>query len=281
MGEEEKAIIHETTRYIETLNKIFDFDKEINTINASHKPKFHGNVVILPREKAITTASNISTFNAGPRHRIFHADGSLTTTPKRAPGSPTPKKQGSHIPSGVAVVYKPPTIKKDEDWDVRYFSPVSRGRDSAFTELVAIARGLTVALAETRLCKDNNKKGSKGKTAMSKVTIFSDCTSALQQINKLRESTITDARLLSDPTIRRLITVSHHLHSIGVQLELRWIPRCQNEGNVRANAAARYAANHQDIGMLLEKRFQWEMDTSSSDAIADYSQQNMPRKKKS
>ncbi|EHK25156.1 uncharacterized protein TRIVIDRAFT_61870 [Trichoderma virens Gv29-8] len=214
--------------------------------NVARELRFCANIVIPSKERALDTATNIFQCNAGRRHRVFFTDGSTITTPKSL-------KKARAIPSGAAVAYQPLTPKKDRHWNVKHFTLTSRGRDSAFTELAAIVHALTFAVMERALYLDNNKKTSNGKARWSKVTVFSDCTSVLQTISKLRESTTINARLLDDPIIRHLMAVSQYLCDNEVQLELRWVPGHSSvEGNCHANAAARYAAKHPYVGMHLE-----------------------------
>ncbi|KAL6794881.1 hypothetical protein GGI42DRAFT_332533 [Trichoderma sp. SZMC 28013] len=150
---------------------------------------------------------------------------------------------------------------------MKYFTPTSRGPDTVFTELAAVAYALTIAMAERALYLDDNKRHSNGKAKWSKVTIFSDCISALQKICKLQEGAIAiaDARLICDPLLRQIMTMSQYFHFNGVQVELRWVSGHSGvEGNCLADTAARYAANHQGIGMLLPEGLNWDTEPLSN-----------------
>ncbi|KAL6701742.1 hypothetical protein J3F84DRAFT_355648 [Trichoderma pleuroticola] len=261
MGDEERAIVHGHTCFMGIVNKVFDFDKEMTKLTVTHEFKLCADIVIplkanLPsKETALATALNILNCNFGRRHRVFYSDGSSITTPKRNSASPT-VEHISIIPSGTAVVYK---IKRDKDWNMKHFTLTSRGLDTVFTELAAIAHALTIAMAERALYLDDNKKHSNGKARWSKVTIFSDCTHALGKIRKLLESAIADARLICDPLLRQIMTMLQYFYGNGVQVELRWVPGHSGDpGNCLADTAARYAANHQDIGMLLPEVLNWD-----------------------
>ncbi|KAL7956109.1 hypothetical protein V8C34DRAFT_326440 [Trichoderma compactum] len=285
MGEGQRAIVHENTDHSRTFNKVLDYDKEMPKYNAAHELKLCANIIIsskanLPsKETALATATNILNCNFGRRHPVFFSDGSSTTTPKLNSAPPT-VEHISVIPSGVGVAYK---RKRDEHWNVSS-TPASRGRDTVFTELAAIAHAFTIAMAEMARYLDDNNKHSNGKAKWSKVTIFNDCISALQKICKLREGAIAiaDAQSLSDPLLRQIVTMSQYFHFNGVQVELRWVPGHSHvEGNCRANAAARYAANHQDVGMLLPKGLNWDMEPLSNDMKTHgQQQQRMPPKRK-
>ncbi|KAL7908619.1 hypothetical protein GGI35DRAFT_407618 [Trichoderma velutinum] len=284
MGEEQRVIVHENTCYTSIVNKVLDIRKEMTKFNAVQELRFCADVVIpskanVPsRETALATALNIFKCNFGRRHRVFYSDGSSITTPKLSSASASVEHILA-IPSGAAVAYK---TKRDEDWNMRYFTPTSRGRDTVFTELAAIAHALTIAMAERALYLDDNKKHSNGKAMWSKVTIFSDCTHALEKIRKLRESAIADARLLCDPLMRQIMAISQYFCYNGVQVELRWVPgHSRVEGNERADAAARYAAEHQDVGMLLPEGLNWDVEPLSNDMKTHGpQQQSMTRKRK-
>ncbi|KAK4084409.1 uncharacterized protein Triagg1_889 [Trichoderma aggressivum f. europaeum] len=284
MGKKERIIAHENARYISSVNKVLDFSKEITKLNAAHEFRFCANIVIplkanLPSRKfALATARNIFSCNFGRRHRVFYSDGSSTVNPKPSSTPPT-AEHTSIIPSGAAVVYK---TKRDEHWNIKYFTPASRGRDTVFTELAAIAHALTIAMTERALYLDDNRKHSNGKARWSKVTIFSDCISALQKICKLREGAVADARLICDPLLHHIMTMSQYFYGNGVQLELRWVPgHSQVKGNCLADTAARYAANHQGAGMILPKGLNWDTEPVSNDVKTHGpQQQNMSPKRK-
>ncbi|KAH0530395.1 hypothetical protein TsFJ059_005016 [Trichoderma semiorbis] len=262
MGMKVRDIAHENARYINSINKVLNFSKELITLNAAYKLRFCADIVIRQKKNALATANNIFKCNFGRRHRVFYSDGSFTTAPKPNSVPPTAEPP-SIIPSGAAVVYK---TKRDEDWNMKFFTPTSRGRDTIFTELAAIAHALTIAMAERALYLDDNQKHSNGKARWSKVTIFTDCIGALKRICELREGAIADAQALCDPLLRHIITISQYLYGKGVQIELRWVPGHSHvEGNCRANAAARYAANHPDVGMLLPEGLNWDTEPLSND----------------
>ncbi|KKP04223.1 hypothetical protein THAR02_03679 [Trichoderma harzianum] len=260
MGEKERIIAHQNACYKSSVNKVIDISKELTKLNAAHEFKFFANIVIRPRENALTTALHIFSCNFGRRHRVFYSDGSSIVNPRLTSAPPT-AKHTSIIPSGAAVVYK---TKRDEQWNVKYFTPTSRGRDTVFTEVAAIANALTIAMAERALYLDDNKKHSNGKARWSKVTIFSDCIEALKRIFKLREVAIADAQSLRDPPLRQIMSMLHYFYGNEVQVELRWVPgHSRVKGNCLADTAARYAANHQDVGMVLPEGLNWDAEPLS------------------
>ncbi|OPB44428.1 hypothetical protein A0O28_0027470 [Trichoderma guizhouense] len=262
MGKRERIIVHENARYIRSIIKVIDFSKELIKLSAAHEFSFCANIVIPKRENALATALHIFSCNFGRRHRIFYSDGSSIINP-RLISAPLTAEHTSIIPSGAAVVYK---TRRDEHWNKKYFTPTSRGRDTVFTEVAAIAHALTIAMAERALYLDDNKKHSNGKARWSKVTIFSDCIEALKRIFKLREVAIADAQSLCDPPLRHIMNMLHYFYGNEVQVELRWVPgHSRVKGNCLADAAARYAANHQDVGMLLPEGLNWDTEPLSND----------------
>lgn len=59
-----------------------------------------------------------------------------------------------------------------------------------------------------------------------------------------------EARLCSDPVLCKLITRSQYLVRIGVEVELRWIPRRPSVGgHKRAEATARNTATSYVLGL--------------------------------
>ncbi|KAJ4862748.1 RNase H domain-containing protein [Trichoderma breve] len=262
MGKKERMIAQENARYISSVNKVIEFSKELTKINAAHEFSFCANIVIPQRENALRTALHIFSCNFGRRHRVFYSDGSSIVN-SRLNSAPPTVEHTSIIPSGAAVVYK---TRRDENWNMKYFTPTSRGRDTIFTEVAAIAHALTIAMAERALYLDDNKKHSNGKARWSKVTIFSDCIEALKRISRLREIAIADAQSLCDPILRQIMSISHYFYGNEVQIELRWVPgHSRVQGNCLADTAARYAANHQNVGMLLPEGLNWDTEPLSND----------------
>jgi ribonuclease HI len=65
---------------------------------------------------------------------------------------------------------------------------------------------------------------------------------------------LTEHRLRHDPVVRKLVTRSQYLRGYGVEVELRWVPgHSLIEGNVRADAAARYARMNSDLGVAVDE----------------------------
>lgn len=151
-------------------------------------------------------------------------------------------------------------------------------------ELAAIAEGLAIATTEVLLSRGNQKSTSPKKEAAAaaaakpKVIIFTDSTSALQKIDKLRKSVVAEDRLRDDAVVRKIITRSQYLRRIGIPLELRWVPgHSRVEGNTRADVAARLAAKSENIAVLLDEGLRLiEMEDAPGN-VAE--QQNTPREK--
>jgi ribonuclease HI len=182
---------------------------------------------------------------------VFFVDGSRIPKSKEKSESSDPGGDlVAHL--GAAVVYK--SFKSDQGWQERYITLPS-GPCSTQAELAAIAEGLSDATKEVILLRDQDSKSPGRMDSDYKVTVFSDCTSALAQIDKLRtKSAATDARLRTDPISCKFITRSQYLRRTGVHLELRWVPgHSKVEGIIRANTAARHAAMNQDIGVPLDE----------------------------
>ncbi|KAL6876737.1 hypothetical protein J3F83DRAFT_726909 [Trichoderma novae-zelandiae] len=217
---------------------------------------FCGKVFIPPKHTALARATNIFEENTDQHHFVFFVDGSLITKIDAESGSVV-------TCSGAAVVYKP--RGGDQPWVEQYFAPPKCERGSDRIEVIAILDGLKFAAVETDQFRRCDPGDSDDMPAKLKVTIFSDCTSALQLLHKLQSKTIAKSPLLDDPVIRELIAVSQYLRRNGIELELRWVPgHSLNEGNTLANGAAQYAARNPEIGAILEKRLRVRVEPSSS-----------------
>ncbi|RFU75554.1 tick transposon [Trichoderma arundinaceum] len=228
------------------------------------------------RTRALAAAAKFSKPDAGHQYRVFFVDGSSITKPNDNSESSVPGDASvTHL--GAAVVYKP--REGSQNWQVRYFAILNR-RGSTLAEQAAIADGLDIATREAMLVRGQNCIGPKG--AAAKVIVFTDSVSALQRIQKIQKSAVTEAQLLGDPIIHKLITRSQYLRRIGVQLELRWVPgHSKVEGNALADTEARYAAKNQDIGVLLGEELRLLDSEVIPNDVNEHDPQNNTRRGKS
>lgn len=143
-----------------------------------------------------------------------------------------PLNQGK--PPGLLLFYQ----RYDEEWEERTFC-LAAGLTSNITEMAAIAEGLAIALSQILLFSSGQRKDK------AKVIIFADCQAAIHHVNKFQRTSPSEGRVYGNPIVRKLVTRSQYLRSLGVEVEIRWVPGHSGvEGNIRADAAARSAAWH-------------------------------------
>ena len=247
----EKKIAREIACHMSRIkksNKKDNFRREMALLSMTTEFKFYGDIIIQPRDEAIRTAIESSKSDLNYLHKVFFVDGACFTGGKGRKRSPDIRKA-----LGAAVVYMSSGVTRV--WEERLFHP-PKGGGYLQAELTAVAEGLAIAVLEILRAKDQDILGSKGALTESKVTIFTDCQGALQRIIKLREAVSTEQRLRGNPIVRKLITRSQYLNSLGVKVELCWVPGHSHvEGNERAHVAARVAASP-DLGICLDEGLQ-------------------------
>lgn len=230
----ERAIGRETAVCISRIakeNKIANLRRELALLHATAELRFHGQIIVEPREDATRTAANTrdSTAPDGSRQLVFFVDGSRFTNVKDKRKRKAP---ASGKAAGAAVVYQTDV----KTWEERTFN-FADGHNSKGTEMAAIAEGLAVALSQVLLLDRDQSK------SIGRVIIFTDCQAAMFRIERFRCTSLAEGRLRSDPIVRKLVTRSQYLRGLGVAVEIRWVPAHSGvEGNVRADAAARSAA---------------------------------------
>ena len=212
-------------------NKKVNHQRELALLASTPDPRFHGKIIIESREDAIATA--ITSKNSEPADKIqqlvFFVDGSRFTNikDKRKREAPLAKKA-----AGAAVVYQ----TCEREWEQRVFR-VADGFKSKMAEMAAIAEGLAIALSQILLICNSQHKDK------AKVVIFSDCQAAMTHIDKFQRTSPSVGRLHGDPIARKLVTRSQYLRTLGVEVEIRWVPSHSGVvGNIGADAAARSAA---------------------------------------
>ncbi|KAL7926875.1 hypothetical protein ACQKWADRAFT_278862 [Trichoderma austrokoningii] len=243
-----KAGLHPIARQITTMtNEKANSRMERALLKATSELQFYGDVIIKESKKnAITTANETSSKSfADDQHMVIFADGSLVWKPQG--------KSVSIAHLGAAVVYK--RLKGGQEWQVRSFLAVSNKRNSVLAELIAIAQSLAVATELVMHLRLQNGSGAGGKAAKYRVTIFSDCQSALGLVNNLRgKKPIDNKQVCNDPFKRKIITRSQQLRRLGIRPELRWVPgHAKVDGHNRADRAAYLAANSQGITVPLDE----------------------------
>ncbi|EHK40288.1 hypothetical protein TRIATDRAFT_302686 [Trichoderma atroviride IMI 206040] len=101
-----------------------------------------------------------------------------------------------------------------------------------------------------------------------RVTIYSDCRGALEQVKSFWEKKpVGKTRVCSDPNICKLIMRSQCLQQMGVHLELCWVPGHSGvEGNDIADKGAYMAAKSQGITVPLDEGSRWiELEVPSDE----------------
>lgn len=256
-----EAVLREIASRIASLAKQnAHYHMERALFNATSELQFYGDVTIeqSPSDAIAAAVEASSKHFAEDQHIVIFVDGSLVWKPNGTSGSI------AHL--GAAVVHK--SLDGSQGWEERRYFAISKERNSHKAELFAIAQGAAVAIELIKRLKRQNSRCSGKKATSYRVTIFSDCQSALGQMKHLWEkNSDVKAQLCSDPNICKLIMRSQSLHQIGVHLELCWVPgHLGVEGNVRADEAAQQAAKTQGIAVPADKGPQWiELEDSSKE----------------
>ncbi|KAL7898089.1 hypothetical protein HDV63DRAFT_394537 [Trichoderma sp. SZMC 28014] len=255
----EKQIARETAEHISMVKKSrkkASTQIEAALFAAASILRFHGELVIQPREMAISEATEMSHYEQG--RMVFFTDGAVhvrknqdgtvdRASPEQAQcQSCHPRLLRNKVKLAAAIVYK---VAKSSEWTVRAFT-VPTGSTRKYyleAELAGIAGALGIAIS---IAKDSRKKTS---ITPQKVVIFTDCQDAIGKLQKLRDH--DSNRKSQDGTLAcKLISRSQYLHDLGVLLEVRWVPGHHPaiSGNVRADTEARRTAKS-DM-----KIYEWE-----------------------
>lgn len=250
-----ETVIREIECQIATVrNQNANYRIERLLLDATSELHFSGEVIIESKGDAIATAKEISSeSNANCQRMVFFVDGSRVLKPKNNSQPSIDHGESEMVAHlGAAVVYK--SFQSAQGWQERHFALPNK-QCSTLAELFAIAHGLAVATEEVMVLRSQDSIVPRRMTTGHSVVIFSDSTRALEQVKKLREKeAVTNAQVISDPIIRKLITRSQYLRRIGVRLELCWVPGHSGvEGNLRADAAALKAAKAQDISVHIDE----------------------------
>lgn len=224
--------------------------------------RFHGKLVIQPRETAISEATELSHYEEG--RMVFFTDGAVhirkdqdgtvhRASPKQAQcQSRHPPLRRNKFKLAAAIAYQ---VAKDSEWTVRAFTvPMGgRGRYYLEAELAGIAGALGVAIS---IAKDSRKKTS---ITPQKVVILTDCQDAIGKLQKLREHD-SNRKPQNGTLVGKLISRSQHLHDLGVLLEVHWVPGHHPaiSGNIRADTEARRTAKS-DMNVYEWEFFQVEI----------------------
>jgi ribonuclease HI len=228
------------------INQKANYRMERALWNATSELQFCGDVTIEESPgDAIATVTDISSKSStDSQHIVIFVDGSLAHKSDDTPDSI------AHL--GAAVVYK--FSEDGQDWQKRQYFTTSNKRDSVLAELFAIAQGLAVATELIMRLRRQNGCEAGGMATNYRVTIFSDCQSALWQVKNLRKKPVAKSQMCSDPIISKIITRSQRLRQVGVHLELRWVPgHSKVEGNVVADRAAYLAAKTPDTNVSIDE----------------------------
>ncbi|KAK1247626.1 hypothetical protein MKX07_000514 [Trichoderma sp. CBMAI-0711] len=270
----DKALKDEADSYVKSFNDVKGKDGFLSKrakLSVTRELGFCGKIFIDLKDSALDKTSAIVEEKPDHHHLVLFVDGSVRTQGHRESGCSAAK-------AGTAVAYKP--LGRDQIWVERYFAPARCKRNSVQVETVALLNGLKVAAVETDLLRGLETRSSDTTAAETRVTLFSDCTSALQILEKLQGTIAADSPLLGDGLVRELIAVSQYLHRKGVEVELHWVRGHANvQGNCIADCAARYAAKHPEIGAILEKELQVKLEPLSRATKARTSPQNKPSAK--
>lgn len=256
-----EAVLREIANQIASLAKQkAHYSMERVLFDAISELQFYGNVTAeqSPSDAIAAAAEASSKHFADDQHIVIFVDGSLVWKPNGTSGSI------AHL--GAAVVYK--SLDGSQGWEKRRYFAISKERNSHKAELFAIAQGAAVAIELINRLRRRNSNCSEKMATSYRVTIFSDCRSALGQVKHLREiSSGAKAQLCSDPNICKLIMRSQRLHQIGVHLELCWVPgHFGVEGNVHADEAAQQAAKIQGIAVPVDGGPHWiELEAPSEE----------------
>lgn len=253
----EKQIARETAKHISMVKKSrkkASAQTEAALFAATSILRFHGRLVIQPREAAILKAMEMSHYEEG--QMAFFTDGAVHIRENkrdivhRAPPKPVQCQsrdpRQTKVKLAAAIAYK---ATESSDWIVKAFTVPSRGRRYYLeAEMAGIAGALAIAISRIK----NSKK--RPSATSHKIIILTDCLAAIHQLQKLQEH--TSKRQFRDNTVAcKLITRSQYLHGLGVPLEVHWIPGHHPAipGNLGADTEARRTAKS-DMNV-----YEWEL----------------------
>lgn len=239
-GRSERAIAASLRQHMSDIaatNSKANARRELALLRSTPELRFAGDIITQPRDDAILAAKEASRPRpkCAEKELVLYVDGSSFYRPGR---------RNAKKCAGAAVVFQ------DGDgqvWQERVF-PLPRETDAFGAEMTALAEGLAVALSQTLTQP----------AGIRKVVVFSDCPGALIRVNELRQRTFSEECLRSErpvnSVLRKLITRSQYFRRIGISVELRWVPAHSGvEGNVRADRAARNAAQDDSAGPGITK----------------------------
>lgn len=240
-GRSERAIAASLRQHMSDIaetNRKANSRRELALLRSTPELRFAGDVITQPRDDAILAAREAASRprpECAEKELVFYVDGSSFYKPG---------KRNAKRCAGAAVVFP---ADDGQVWQERVF-PLPRETDAFGAEMTAIAEGLAVALSQTLTQPGGIRK----------VAVFSDCPGALVRLNELRQRTFSEECLRSElpvnSVLRKLITRSQYFRRLGISVELRWVPAHSGvEGNVRADRAARNAAQDDRAGPGLTK----------------------------
>lgn len=239
-GRSDRAIAASLAQHMSDIaetNRKANDRRELALLRSTSELRFVGDVITQSRDGAILAASEASRPRpkCAEKELVFYVDGSSLY--KQG-------KRNAKRSAGAAVVFQ---AGDDKVWQERVF-PLPSKTDAFGAEMTAIAEGLAVALSQILIQP----------AGIGKVVLFSDCPGALSRVKELRSRTFREESLHSElevnSVIRKLITRSQYFRKLGISVELHWVPAHSGvEGNVRADRAARNAAQDDRAGPGLTK----------------------------
>lgn len=274
----EKQLAHETAKHISMVKqsrKNTSLQTEKALFTAAPILRFHGQLIIQPREAAILKAIEISRCKEG--QLAFFTDGAVHITskenkqntlhrasPKQAQGlcrGPPPRR--NRVKLAAAVAYE---ATESSEWIVKSFSVPPGGRYYYLeAEMAGIAGALAIAISSII-----NLKKKKTSITSHKVVILTDCQAAINQLQKLQEYT---GKQFQDYTLAcKLMTRSQYLHHLGVPLEVHWIPGHHPAipGNLHADTEARRTAAKCNINIYEGELIQISLQPDDAGGLDPY-----------
>lgn len=217
---------------------------EMALLKATPILRFHGRLIMEPREHAILAAITLSQYHEEDQ-LIYFADGAVDLAQKNVCSQDTPKeKRRRKFNLAAAVAHK---ASEASDWRLVSFSVPQSGKKYYLeAEMSGIAGALGVAISDISVgSSDHSHDGYPASRAIaSTVVILTDCQAALSELQKLQNVSYTEKQLEGNAVARRIITRSQYLQRVGVHLEIRWVPgHAGIQGNCYADAAARAMAS--------------------------------------
>lgn len=191
--------------------------------------RFCGQLVVQPREAAISTAVRLSLGHA--EHMVLFVDGAVHRKPK----DHCEVSRQSQFKLAAAVAHQVGAESNQPEWSITSFSvPLGNRHHWLEAEMSGIAGALGIALSRI----------SEHGALLKKVIIFTDCQAALCELEKLQWCNKTKEQLRDYALGRKLVTRSQYLSQLGLTLEIHWIPRCHKElpGSIIVDTSARRAA---------------------------------------